>query len=569
MSETSLPVAEGQQTAERVSEGSAPKGAAFETEQYLHDVLVHRATLEAQVSELQAAKRDLEASVERARVVYDDNPVGYCTVDRAGRVTEANRTAALGFGVTRDELLGQQLFNLVHPDARSSVRTQLKRSLDSRSRLTGYARIDVPTVGRVDYQLTMMPDVASDGAVSGCRVAVVDVSSLALSERRLHDLSNVSSTMSASFDFEQNLEVAVGQLVGHGADLVFADVFEDGAVRRVVASGDAPATRAVAEALRRLPIPRGEVQAKALQNGEAAAALAGFAGSDQTSVAQACGARSLVSVALGDEADVCGLLVMVTTQPERRYSAADVAFAKSVASRLSAAHTCAQTHRETEEALGNLRDGLPIVAHELTTPARSIRATVELQGSPSPHLVRIGRAAEHLDTLLSDLSSSALLEQGTFEVKREPVELAPLVELTSELVAPAAAARSLGVRSEVPGALRVHADGRRVVQALANVLLEVVEACPERSAVSIGAGVESGRVQVTVRAEQAVLPKQLLFELFQQSWAPRKGAARPVSIGLYVARRLVEAHGGAIWMENLPKQGAAFHFTLPPVDDAR
>lgn len=564
MSETVFPVAEGQQAPDRISKDGI--STAYETEQYLHDVLVQRATLEAQVRELRATQRDLEASAERARVVYDENPVGYCTVDRTGRFTAANRTAALSFGVTREALMGQQLFNLVHTDTRSTVRTQLKRSLDSRSRTTGYARMDVPTIGRVDYQLTMMPDVAPDGAVSGCRVAVVDVSSLALSERRLHDLSNIGSTLSASFDFEQNLEVAVGHLVGHGADLVFADLFEGGTVRRVTASCAEPATRAVAEALRRLPIPRGEAHATALQNGEASAALASFAGSDQTSVAQACGARSLMSVTIGEGKDVRGLLVMVTTQPDRRYSGGDVAFAKSVASRLSAAHTCARMHRETEQALGNLRDVLPIVAHELKTPARSIRATVEQEPAPTPQQVRIGRAAQHLDTLLSDLSDPAQLEQGTFDVKREAVQLAPLVALTSELVAAAAAGRSLVLRSDVSEALRVNADARRVVQALANVLLEVIEACPERSAVFIGASVESGGVQLTVRAEQAVLPKQLLFELFQQSWAPRKGAARPVSIGLYVAKRLIEAHGGAIWMESLPKQGAAFHFTLPPAD---
>jgi PAS domain S-box-containing protein len=103
------------------AEARASSGTPGEpTDALFHELRVHQIELEMQNEELRRAQADLEASRARYFDLYDLAPVGYCTLDAASVVLEANLTAARLFGVTKDQLVGEPLTDYLHRDSQDA-----------------------------------------------------------------------------------------------------------------------------------------------------------------------------------------------------------------------------------------------------------------------------------------------------------------------------------------------------------------------------------------------------------------------------------------------------------------
>ena len=129
-----------------------------------------------------------------------------------------------------------------------------------------------------------------------------------------------------------------------------------------------------------------------------------------------------------------------------------------------------------------------------------------------------------------------------------------------------AAEKQLALEAEVPANLpRGRGDERRLTQVLMNLVSNAIK-FTEAGAVAIRAKVEDGSFVVAVSdTGVGIAPedRERVFEEFQQvdsSSTRRKGGT---GLGLAIARRIVELHGGRIWVESTPGQGSTFAFTLP------
>jgi len=119
----------------------------------------------------------------------------------------------------------------------------------------------------------------------------------------------------------------------------------------------------------------------------------------------------------------------------------------------------------------------------------------------------------------------------------------------------------------VPGKLPpVHADQLRLERILYNLLENAVKYSPQGGEIRVSVTVEEEHLVIAVSDQGigiSVADQAKLFEPFQRVEESRLDGTRGLGLGLLVCRRLVEAHGGRIWLESQPGSGATFFFTLP------
>jgi PAS domain S-box-containing protein len=216
---------------------------------------------------------------------------------------------------------------------------------------------------------------------------------------------------------------------------------------------------------------------------------------------------------------------------------------------------------------------LATVTHELRTPLAAIKGYVttllENYGrwdlaSVQEFLETIDESADQLSRLVENLLDFSRLEANRLTLQRRNLDVA---ELAARLVEDTAL-QNRPVQFEVQFAEafpQVWADPLRVRQVLANLLQNAVKFSPARSLITVSGQVAGRGIVVRVQDQGSGVPpeeRERIFERFYQ--AEGTAQASGVGLGLYIARRIVEAHGGRIWVEDPPQgQGTVFAFELP------
>jgi two-component system phosphate regulon sensor histidine kinase PhoR len=220
----------------------------------------------------------------------------------------------------------------------------------------------------------------------------------------------------------------------------------------------------------------------------------------------------------------------------------------------------------------NVRDEfVSTVSHELRTPLTAALAYLELLDEsvapiPGAHqqVTAARRNVLRLSHLVADLIFSTRASSGSPVIDPYRVDLVTV--LREAVDAAGVDAEDAGVRlsSTHPDALEVLADGIRIRQVLDNLIGNAIKYSPQGGEIAIW--VEATNAEGLVRIEDHgigiasdVLPQ--LFERFYQGQDP--GVSTGLGLGLYIARMLVEAHGGRIWAESEPGQGSTFVISLP------
>jgi PAS domain S-box-containing protein len=214
-----------------------------------------------------------------------------------------------------------------------------------------------------------------------------------------------------------------------------------------------------------------------------------------------------------------------------------------------------------------------IITHDLRQPLNVITVYVSMlkrmAQSPDPRMLSKGieqtlNAAKTLNRMISDLDDISQIESKCLEVTRRPIELDVLVRESVERQRVMAPDRviNLQVRSSIP---KVNADPMRIEQVLGNILVNALKYSDPETAVEVEIRQVDDEVRVLVTNRGAdlsaeELPK--LFGRFYRTARERAGSVHGLGLGLYIARALMEAHGGRIWPEIRPGQ-TTFQFALP------
>ncbi len=219
-----------------------------------------------------------------------------------------------------------------------------------------------------------------------------------------------------------------------------------------------------------------------------------------------------------------------------------------------------------------------IAAHELRTPLASINGYLEmlLDGDAGPLASRqiewlriIEDSARRLLRITSDLLDVSRLEAGHLELVMQPADLAAIVKTVAAEQSPQLDARAqrlrLHVLAQAPLAL---CDVTRAAQIIGNLLSNASKYSPSGSVitVSLAPAADPGFIQVSVADQGPGIPPGHQTRLFAPFYRLPTEATSGVSgagLGLYIARALVELHGGRIWFDSIPGHGATFHVTFP------
>ncbi|MCA1572523.1 MAG: HAMP domain-containing histidine kinase [Chloroflexi bacterium] len=209
------------------------------------------------------------------------------------------------------------------------------------------------------------------------------------------------------------------------------------------------------------------------------------------------------------------------------------------------------------------------VTHELRTPLAVLRGYVEgiRDQVIEPNAVTVERLLgelHRLELLVEDLRAST--ELSADDLVRKPVDLCHLLDEAAERHRLAATAAGVEITVDETPRTSAMGDEGRVAQVLDNLIGNAIGHAPRESAVRLSVEAKAGVARVEVRDDGPGLPAADHALVFQRLYRADTARARTnggAGIGLAVARRIIEAHGGQIGVTSAPMQGAAFWFTLP------
>ena len=236
------------------------------------------------------------------------------------------------------------------------------------------------------------------------------------------------------------------------------------------------------------------------------------------------------------------------------------------------AHSFNQMAAGLEEAERHRRNLTADVAHELRTPLSNIQGYLEAIKDgliqPTPETIdTIHGQARHLSRLVEDLRLLAQVDAGVLELRRAPTAMGELLQSGVEAVRPRAEGKGVALSLEVePPLPMAELDATRIAQVVGNLLENAITHTPEGGRVTVSARAAYGGVEVVVAdTGRGIASEDLprIFDRFYRADPSRARATGGAGLGLTIARRLTEAHGGAIEAESAAGQGSRFILRLP------
>jgi len=230
---------------------------------------------------------------------------------------------------------------------------------------------------------------------------------------------------------------------------------------------------------------------------------------------------------------------------------------------------------QLEQASKNKSEFLANMSHELRTPLNAIIgfSDVLLQGlfgalnaKQHEYLTDIRGSGAHQLALINDILDLSKVEAGRMELELGQVSIPETIATGITLVHERAVDHGITLESEVASDLPlIEADGRKLKQVILNLLTNAVKFTPAGGRVVAGASARDGEIVISVKDTGVgvdVADQERIFGEFEQT-QNGKAAEEGTGLGLTLCRKLVELHGGRIWVESESGAGSTFIFTLP------
>jgi len=231
--------------------------------------------------------------------------------------------------------------------------------------------------------------------------------------------------------------------------------------------------------------------------------------------------------------------------------------------------------RQLEEASQHKSQFLANMSHELRTPLNAILGYTELMadgayGEPSEKMLGILKRLEangkHLLGLINDVLDLSKIEAGQLVLELSDYCVQDIAQTVRSTLEPLAADKKLAFKLELaPDLPPGHGDGRRLTQVLINLVGNAIK-FTDAGEVAIKAEANNGSFHVSVRDTGpgiSAVDQAKLFQEFQQADNAITRKKGGTGLGLAISKRIIEMHGGRIWVESQPGQGSTFAFTLP------
>ncbi len=216
-------------------------------------------------------------------------------------------------------------------------------------------------------------------------------------------------------------------------------------------------------------------------------------------------------------------------------------------------------------------DLLAVVSHDLKNPLTSILINSELltltEGLDDIARIKVAavrKSARQMQSLISDLLDWTKLDLGRLALQKESCRLDRLMADAVELMQPIIERSAVQLKTRVvPAAARVECDPKRILQVFSNLLGNAAKFTPSGGRILFAAAVKEREVVFSVTDSGPGIPANLQPHVFERLWQAPETAGSGAGLGLAIAKGLVEAHGGRIWLESEPGKGSTFFVALP------
>jgi len=229
-----------------------------------------------------------------------------------------------------------------------------------------------------------------------------------------------------------------------------------------------------------------------------------------------------------------------------------------------------------EQAAVRARDEMvAIVSHDLRTPiAIVVMQTVLMQrllGKDDNEMLKrlrtaadiIHRTGWRMSTLLDDLLDLAKIEAGRFPISPVACDAKRLVEEACELMGMLAQSANIVIVTEHSADVSVNADPSRIFQLFSNLIGNSIKHAVDGGQVRVGSKLSNGMCEFWVSDNGPGILPEHMGNIFDRYWQGKQSHSEGAGLGLYIAKGIVEAHGGTLRAHSVPNAGATFVFTLP------
>ncbi|HEX8161471.1 MAG TPA: PAS domain S-box protein [Pyrinomonadaceae bacterium] len=505
------------------------------------------------------------------------------------RLAECNDVMARMYGFSRaEEIEGARLQQMIPRNAANDA--YLRGAIRSGYRLTDAESEERDREGNTKYFLNNLVGIVEGGELRRVWGTQRDVTERRRAEEEQKFLSDATTILASSLDYEATLDAVAHMSAAYLADYCLVDLLEDdGAIRRLVVAHRQPEREAAwREMQRRFPIvsdPRHTVH-KVLLTGEPdlftdmtgevlARAIPSPA---QVGELRQIGVRSAMTVPLRARGRTVGAISFISAESGRRYRERELRLAEELARRAALAVDNARLYERAQEANRAKDEFLATLSHELRTPLTPIVGWVHLLGGDGAAaggpdlrhgLAVIDKNSQALSHLINDLLDMSAILNGKMRIDRLPVKINSALQEAVETVRAQADVRGVGIElslcaGEEP---QVEGDRTRLVQVFWNLLSNAVKFSPDRGRVRVACDADARSLRVRVEDEGIGISREFLphvFERFRQADMSPTKLYGGLGIGLSLVRSFVEAHGGEVAAESAGEgRGSRFTVTLP------
>jgi signal transduction histidine kinase len=282
---------------------------------------------------------------------------------------------------------------------------------------------------------------------------------------------------------------------------------------------------------------------------------------------------SYISVPMVARGRLFGTIGLALDDASRRYSADDVQLADELARRVAIAVDNARLYSAAQRATHLRNEILGVVSHDLRNPL-SVMAMCGARLAGEHELDRattveigetIEEAAEWMQRLVADLLDIASIEAGKLSVQKQRRD--PVIIAARSAVAFGHVAQEREIELEVvtPDSVTpIEVDEQRIVQVLSNMIANALKFTNRGGRVRVEVVDQGDAVRFSVDDTGSGIPADQMPRVFDRFWqADQRASIRGSGLGLSIAKGIIDAHGGRIWVESQVGTGSTFYFTIP------
>jgi signal transduction histidine kinase len=409
-------------------------------------------------------------------------------------------------------------------------------------------------------------------------------------ERKLRLIADVGDVLATSLEFEDTLTNIALLVITELADFcVLKFVDDDGALRRARTFSRDPTKAWICDSIMRLPPgEHSRIERSALDTRKATLTtecgpevLRSWAINDeQLTALQAIAPKSAIVAPLLVHGQLLGTLVLFSTS--RPYGHDDLRVAEAIAGRSAFFLQNARLFRDSQEAMRVRDDVLRIVAHDLRNPIAAIiasTAALRMQNGKGTGSLRnqngkndvineIDMSANRMSCLIQDILDVTRLRTGRLPLKLDCVDAAEIISDVQMEERPLAKAASIEIRlNREPELPAILADRHRLLQVFENLLGNAIKFTEPAGKITLTASTHDNEVLFSVADNGRGISQDQLPHVFELFWQASGRADQGTGMGLAIAKGIVEAHGGRIWVASTPGKGTTFFFTIPEVPE--